>query len=91
MTSTILFADFKKQEAKDAKAITVEFYEHTKTRLSVSFRCNETSASVNFIPAGSEGFKFHTEDRYSMISGNRSAASSGLVSARSGLFPPGTR
>jgi hypothetical protein len=72
MTSTILFADFPKQKVKEAKRIIVEFHFHTKTRIGISFRHEQSTVSVNFVPLTSAQYKFHAERGMNMFSGNTS-------------------
>lgn len=73
MTSTALFAQFPKEEARAAGCITVELYMHTKTRVSISLRHTDKSIGVNYAPAGSENLKFDIETGTNWFSGNTSS------------------
>ena len=60
MTEWVIdFQPFPFAAAKAAGEITVEVMAHTKTRLIVGFRHKNKYESIDIIPPGSEGFKFH--------------------------------
>jgi hypothetical protein len=64
----LMFAEFKLAEAKAAKKVWVELYDKSKTRISISIKWEDTVANVNFIPKGSEGYKFDEVTTYSYAS-----------------------
>ena len=72
ITETVLFADFNKAAAVEAKQVIIDTYAVSKTRLSVSLRSGSTTAGANFIPPGSEGLKFDEVVSMNYFSGNRS-------------------
>lgn len=84
MTETALFADFKKEEARQAKQVIIDTHAVSKTRLSISLRSGNTSVGANFVPAGSESLKFDEVVKMNYFSGNRSLIKYFKVSKKQG-------
>lgn len=86
MTETSAFANFDKQAVRDAGTVIVEVRNNTKTRLWISLRHKSITIGVNFVPPGSEKFKFHYEVRNNMFSG-RSVPSHYFVISKKQALP----